>query len=49
LLYDMVYNPEQTNFLARGKPYGARIVSGLGMLQVQADAAWDLWSTIHLK
>lgn len=43
LLYDLVYNPEETLFLKRGKERGARIKNGEEMLILQANAAWDIW------
>ena len=43
LLFDCVYNPEKTQFLLRGEKYGARVVNGLQMLYLQADAAWEIW------
>lgn len=44
LLYDLIYNPELTEFLKRGKLGGARIKNGLEMLQIQAEEAWKLWN-----
>ena len=44
LLYDLIYNPEQTTFLKRGAEIGARTKNGLEMLQLQADASWELWN-----
>ncbi len=44
LLYDLVYNPAQTEFLKRGKANGAAIVNGLSMLQQQAEEAWRIWN-----
>lgn len=44
LLYDLIYNPEITTFLQRGKARGSRIKNGLEMLQIQAEAAWALWN-----
>ncbi len=43
LLFDLIYNPENTAFLKEGKQQGADIVNGLGMLQLQADRAWEIW------
>lgn len=43
LLYDCVYNPEVTQFLQRGMNNGARIINGLQMLYLQAEAAWEIW------
>lgn len=44
LLYDLIYNPEETTFLHRGKQKGAQTVNGLAMLQLQAEAAWAIWN-----
>lgn len=45
LLYDCIYNPQQTRFLALGAQYGARTKNGLDMLFAQAEAAWAIWNT----
>lgn len=44
LLYDLVYNPPETEFLKRGKAQGASTVNGLSMLQQQAEEAWSIWN-----
>jgi len=44
LLFDCVYNPEETLFLHKGKAQGASIRNGLEMLTGQAKAAWKIWS-----
>ncbi len=43
LLYDLVYNPEETLFLKKGKERGASIKNGREMLERQALAAWNFW------
>ncbi|WP_353197718.1 shikimate dehydrogenase [Parapedobacter defluvii] len=45
LLYDLVYNPEETEFLRRGKVRGAAIKNGLEMLELQAERNWEIWNT----
>ena len=45
LLYDLVYNPEETEFLRRGKANGATIKNGLEMLESQAERNWEIWTT----
>ncbi len=45
LLYDLVYNPEQTLFLQRGVQAGATVQNGLQMLHLQAEAGWKIWHT----
>lgn len=42
-LYDLIYNPEVTRFLAEGKKYGAQTLNGLSMLHQQAERAWEIW------
>lgn len=44
LLFDCVYNPEETLFLKKGKAQGATIQNGMGMLFGQAKAAWKIWN-----
>lgn len=43
LLFDLVYNPEQTAFLQAGLAQGAHISNGYAMLVNQARAAWKIW------
>lgn len=45
LLYDLVYNPEKTEFLKRGKERGATIKNGLEMLHMQAEKSWEIWNS----
>lgn len=42
-LFDLVYNPRETEFLRRGKAQGARTQNGFEMLCLQAEAAWAIW------
>ena len=44
LLYDIVYNPEETLFLQKGAAQGAKTKSGYEMWYLQALASWDIWS-----
>ncbi|HPR32529.1 MAG TPA: shikimate dehydrogenase [Prolixibacteraceae bacterium] len=44
ILFDLVYNPEVTLFLKKGKENGAKVKNGLEMLHGQAIAAWDIWN-----
>lgn len=44
LLYDLVYHPEETLFLKKGKAKGAMIKNGYEMLIKQAEAAWKIWN-----
>ena len=44
LLFDLVYNPEKTRFLALGEERGATIVNGYDMLVYQAEGSWEIWN-----
>lgn len=44
LLFDLIYNPEKTAFLAAGEAEGTVICNGLKMLQLQAEKAWEIWN-----
>ncbi|MCL1937945.1 MAG: shikimate dehydrogenase [Candidatus Azobacteroides sp.] len=43
LLYDLLYNPNETLFMQSGKECGATVKNGLEMLLLQAFATWDIW------
>ena len=43
ILYDLIYNPDQTLFMKRGAKYGAQVKNGLEMLLLQAFASWEFW------
>lgn len=44
LLYDLIYNPEVTKFLSKGRENGAIIKNGYEMLQLQAEESWRIWN-----
>ena len=44
LLYDLIYNPDETLFMKRGKDHGATVKNGLEMLLLQAFASWEFWN-----
>ncbi len=44
-LFDLIYNPAQTQFLAAGEKRGARTVNGAQMLIDQADKSWEIWNS----
>ena len=45
ILYDIVYNPENTLFLQKGRQRGSRTKSGYEMWYLQALASWEIWNT----
>jgi shikimate dehydrogenase len=44
LLYDLIYNPEETLFLQKGKEKGAITKNGYEMLLIQAERNWEIWN-----
>ncbi len=44
LLFDCIYNPEETVFLRQGRAQGAKTQNGIEMLYGQAKAAWAIWN-----
>ncbi|MFN8294786.1 MAG: shikimate dehydrogenase [Chitinophagales bacterium] len=45
LLYDLIYNPEETQFLKEGRIRGAQTKNGLEMLYLQAERSWEIWNS----
>ena len=43
ILYDLIYNPDETLFMKLGRQYGAQTKNGLEMLLLQAFASWEFW------
>ena len=43
-LYDLIYNPIKTKFLASGVEKKCRIKNGLEMLEIQAEESWKIWN-----
>lgn len=43
-LFDLVYNPEITNFMQHGQKNGAHTKNGLEMLHLQAEKSWQIWN-----
>lgn len=44
LLYDLLYNPDETLFMKKGAERGATVKNGLEMLLLQAFASWEFWT-----
>ena len=49
MFYDLIYNPEETNFLTQGKNLGNQIENGKMMFIYQAQLAFDIWHNILPK
>lgn len=41
--FDLVYNPEKTQFLSHAQDNGAKIKNGKEMLEIQAEESWNIW------
>lgn len=46
LLYDLIYNPDQTLFMRKGAEHGAKVKNGLEMLLLQAFDSWRFWNKL---
>lgn len=44
LVYDLIYNPEETLLLKEARKRGAITLNGLSMLKLQAEASWEIWN-----
>jgi len=44
--YDVIYNPEETNFLQKAKGFGAQVENGKMMFIYQAQKAFFIWHNI---
>lgn len=42
-LFDLVYNPETTEFMKRGTTAGAHTCNGFEMWKGQAEKSWEIW------
>ena len=45
IAYDLIYNPEETEFLKKAKNQGAQTKNGMDMLVFQAEKSWEIWNT----
>ena len=44
IMYDLVYNPPETEFLRLGRQKGALVKNGHEMLILQAERSWEIWN-----
>lgn len=44
IAFDLIYNPEETQFLKKAKKKGAMIKNGSEMLIYQAEKSWKIWN-----
>lgn len=45
LLFDLIYNPSETQFLKNGKAKQSKTINGLEMLKIQAEKSWEIWNS----
>jgi shikimate dehydrogenase len=48
IVFDLIYNPTQTNFLQLAEKQGAKTISGMKMLISQAAKSFELWTGIEM-
>ena len=46
IVYDLIYNPEETRLLSLAKSKGVKTFNGLRMLYLQAEKSWGIWNNI---
>ena len=44
ILFDLIYNPEETKFLKLGNKNRATTINGFFMLEFQAEKSWSIWN-----
>lgn len=44
ILFDLVYNPPETEFLRLGRQKGVTCINGQKMLELQAEKSWEIWN-----
>jgi shikimate dehydrogenase len=45
IMFDLIYNPKETQFLKFGKYKNAKIINGLEMLYLQAEKSWEIFTS----
>lgn len=46
IAFDLIYNPEETEFLKKAKAKGSTIKNGYEMLLLQAEKGWKTWNNL---
>ncbi|AEV68007.1 shikimate dehydrogenase [Acetivibrio clariflavus] len=49
IVYDIIYNPVKTKFLADAESRGCKIINGLGMLFYQGINAYEIWTGVKIS
>ena len=44
IVFDLIYNPAQTEFMKKCAEKGAEVKNGLEMLYLQAEKSWEIWN-----
>ncbi len=47
--YDIIFNPEETQFLKKAREHGAKISNGLGMLMFQGIRSFEIWNGLKVS
>lgn len=48
IVYDVIYNPTKTKFLADAESRGCKVINGLGMLFYQGINAYEIWTGVKI-
>lgn len=48
IVYDVIYNPEKTKFLADAEKCGCKTINGFGMLIYQGIYAYEIWTGVKI-
>ncbi|MFD2550326.1 shikimate dehydrogenase family protein [Bizionia sediminis] len=46
ILFDLIYNPSETQFLRHGRASKAQVINGWLMLKLQAEKSWSIWNSL---
>ena len=47
LIFDLIYNPNETQLMKWGIQKGATVSNGLTMLQLQSEKSWEIWNKFN--
>ena len=45
IIFDLIYNPEETRLMKLASERGAKTLNGYRMLELQAEKSWSIWNS----
>ena len=45
IIFDLIYNPEETRLMKLASVRGAKTLNGYKMLELQAEKSWSIWNS----